>query len=45
MKETGLKKINQRHFTQQSHNAIEDYVIIEEPLLISLCYLDADSND
>ncbi len=45
MKETGLKKINQRHFTQQSHNAIEDYVIIEEPLLISLYYLDADSND
>lgn len=42
MKEIGLKKINQRHFINQTHSAIEDYAIIEEPLLIALCYFDND---
>ena len=44
MKEIGLKKINQRHFAHHTHAAFEDYAIIEEPLLIALCYLDIETN-
>jgi len=35
---SGLKKINQRQFANNTHSAVEDIVIIEEPLLISLCF-------
>jgi len=44
MNKAGLKKIHQRHFSNQVHSAIEDYAIIEEPLLIALCYYDNDSS-
>lgn len=44
MQIVGLKKINQRQFSQNIDSAIEDYAIIEEPLLISLCYLDNSTN-
>lgn len=43
MQKVGLKKVNQRHFSDHKHSAIEDYAIVEEPLLISLCYFDNDS--
>jgi len=40
MHTVSLKKINQRHYANQTHHAIEDYAIIEEPLLIVLNYYD-----
>lgn len=41
---SGLKKVNQRHYNGSTHSAMDDYAIIEEPLLISLSFLNKDSN-
>lgn len=40
MTTTGLKKINQRNSTSNTQSLQEDYVAIEEPILITLRYFD-----
>jgi len=40
---TGLKEVNQRQYINNTHHALKDMAIIEEPLLISLSFFDVNT--